>query len=727
MMSAMNAPYQNPALPPETRANDLLSRMTLREKAGQMLQLDGQGDLQDLVTRKGVGSLLHINGERSREAMDLARSNRLGIPLLIGDDCIHGHSFWPGATIFPTQLAQACSWNEDLIEQAARITAREVSGTGIHWTFSPVLCLTRDLRWGRVGETFGEDPTLIARLGTAMIRGYQGKGLDDPDSILATAKHFAGYSETRGGRDASEADISPRKLRSYFFPPFEAAAGAGCMSFMVGYQSMEGRPSSANPWLLKSVLKEEWGFEGILVTDWNNIGNLVTEQKIAADIAEAAVIAVRSGNDLIMATPSFLEGAIDAVERGMLREEEIDEVVYRILLLKFRMGLFENPGRPDDTRMACIGCDAHRHANLELARESLVLLQNRANTLPLPNEKLLKIALIGPNADQDQAHLGDWAGASGQMTAADHSQPRECTTTILDGLKRHAPTAWTIRHEPGCRVTDPAEDRLAPAVHLAMESDVIIAVVGDELHLVGEFKSTATLELQGGQIPMLETLAALGKPLILILLHSKPNVLPACVHGADAILELFNPGMAGGQAVAEVLAGVVNPSGRLPVSVPYHVGQQPVYYSQVRGQHGDRYADFTQSPHFAFGEGLSFTTFRLSELSLTPPSETRNGVIHCEVTVTNTGERAGKCVVQLYLSDWVTSATWVQKELKDFQKPMLDAGESKRLRFCLPVSACSIVNADGVRVVEPGEFEVEMALSSRDSEALRHRFHLGVS
>jgi len=718
----MNPPYLNPSLPPETRANDLLTRMTLHEKAGQMLQLDARGDLRELVADKAAGSLLHINGDRSREAMDVAAKTRLGIPLLIGDDCIHGHSFWPGATIFPTQLAQACSWNEDLIEAAARVTALEVCGTGIHWTFSPVLCLTRDLRWGRVGETFGEDPFLISRFGAAMIRGYQGRGLDDPDAILATAKHFAGYSETQGGRDASEADISRRKLRAYFLPPFETAAKNGCMSFMVGYQSMEGRPSSANPWLLKSVLKEEWGFEGILVSDWNNVGTLVTDQKIAADITEAAVIAVRSGNDLIMATPAFLEGAVDAVKRGMLAEAELDEVVYRILLLKFRMGLFENPRAPDETRRSLIGCEAHRQTNLELTRESIVLLQNQNQTLPLPSDKPLNIALIGPNADNAQTHLGDWAGSSGQMDPVEHAQPRECTTTILDGLKQHAPASWTVNHAPGCRVTDCGEDLLAPALHLAADADVIMAVAGDELHLVGEAKSTGTLELQGGQIRMLEALAALGKPLVLILLHSKPNVLPACVHNADAILELFNPGMTGGQALAEVLAGVVNPSGRLPVSVPYHVGQQPVYYSQVRGQHGDRYADITQAPHFAFGEGLSYTTFRLSELTAPPASEVRNGEIHCEVTVTNTGNRAGKCVVQLYLSDVVTSATWVQKELKEFQKPVLEAGESKRLRFTLPVSACSIVNAEGERVVEPGEFEIELAQSSRDPDALRARF-----
>ncbi|MEX2606797.1 MAG: glycoside hydrolase family 3 N-terminal domain-containing protein [Kiritimatiellia bacterium] len=718
----MKFPYQDSSLSPEARTDDLLSRMTLEEKAGQMLQLNGQGNLEELIQKQLVGSLLHINGDRADQAMDLAADNRLGIPLLIGDDCIHGHSFWPGATIFPTQLAQAGSWNEDLIEKAAAATAREVAGTGIHWTFSPVLCLPRDLRWGRVGETFGEDPFLISRLGVAMIRGYQGKGLDDPEAILATAKHYAGYSETQGGRDASEADISRRKLRSYFLPPFEAAVKAGCMSFMTGYQSMEGLPSTANPWLLKSVLRDEWGFEGLLVTDWNTVGSLITDQKIAADHKEAAAIAIRSGNDLIMATPAFREGVLDAVECGMLAESEIDPVVRRILLLKFRMGLFDNPKRPDKTLQACVGCNAHRDLNLELARESIVLLQNRDDFLPLSPEREYTFALIGPNADDAQMHMGDWAGGSGQMQIGDFEHPRECTLTVRDGLERFAPDTWNVRYAPGCGIREVGEDLLEPALEIARASDVIVAVVGDDMPFIGETKSTATLELQGGQIRLLEELRALGKPMVLVLIHSKPQVLPACVHDADAILEAFCPGMMGGRAIAEILSGVVNPSGRLPISVPYHVGQQPVYYSQVRGQHGDRYADLTQSPQFAFGEGLSYTDFRLSELALGSTSEARNGVVSCEVTLTNTGKRDGKCVVQLYVSDVVTSATWVQKELKDFQKADLKAGGETRLRFDLPVNACSMVNAEGVRVVEAGEFEVEVALSSRDPQALRATF-----
>jgi len=343
----MTVRYKDPKQSVETRVNDLLARMTLEEKVGQMMQLDGRGDLEEPIFGKQVGSLLHCQNEHAAEAMEMAANTRLGIPMLFGDDCIHGHSFHPGATIFPTQLAMAGSWNRELIEASARVTAKEVRLTGLKWTFSPVLCLTRDLRWGRVGETFGEDPFLIGEFACAMIRGYQGTGLDDPESILACAKHYAGYSETQGGRDASEADISRRKLLSYFLPPFERAAKEGCLSFMTGYQSIEGVPSTANRWLLKEVLKDDWGFNGVLVTDWDNVGRMHWEQKVVPNIKEAAVLAIRSGNDLIMSTPGFYEGAIAACREGLIEEEEIDEIVARLLALKFKLGLFEDSGRPD--------------------------------------------------------------------------------------------------------------------------------------------------------------------------------------------------------------------------------------------------------------------------------------------------------------------------------------------------------------------------------------------
>ncbi|WP_169797038.1 glycoside hydrolase family 3 protein, partial [Streptacidiphilus griseoplanus] len=469
-------PYRDPALPVEQRVDDLLSRMTRAEKVGQMLQLDARGDLEDVVLTRLAGSVLHTSPERLPLAMDMAAGTRLGIPLIVGEDCIHGHAFWPGATVFPTQLALACSWDPDLAEQCARVTAVEAAATGIHWVFSPVLCITRDLRWGRVGETFGEDPFLISEFGAAMIRGYQGSGLRDSTAVLACAKHFAGYSETQGGRDASEADISPRKLRSWFLPPFERAVQEGCRTFMLGYQAIDGVPVTANTWLLNDVLKEEWGFTGTLVTDWDNVGRMVWEQKVCADRTEAATVAVGAGNDMVMATPSFFEGALDALDRGLLAEADVDAAVRRILRLKFELGLFENPRRPDTRRQAeVIGCAPHSELNLRVARRSLVLLRNDG-TLPLDggltagtdgralaaDSATRTIAVIGPNADDCQAMLGDWAGDSGQVDWMPNGHPRESVETVLDGFRALVPQGWTVTHARGADIATLQPDPEGP-------------------------------------------------------------------------------------------------------------------------------------------------------------------------------------------------------------------------------------------------------------------------
>ncbi len=564
-------PYRDPALSVEQRVEDLLARMTLPEKVGQMLQLDARNDLKEIVSEKLAGSILHTSPAKMLEAIDLVAKTRLQIPLLTAEDCIHGHSFWPGATIFPTQLAMAATWDPALVERVARVSAIEVAATGIHWTFSPVLCIARDLRWGRVDETFGEDPFLIGELGSAMVRGYQGDGLSDPTAILATAKHFAGYSETQGGRDASEADISPRKLRSWFLPPFERVAREGCQVFMLGYQSMDGVPITANRWLLNDVLKQEWGFAGTLVTDWDNVGRMVWEQKVCADYAEAAAVAVRAGNDLVMVTPGFFEGAQAAVERGLLREEEIDAAVRRILRLKFEMGLFENPRAPDPAlQREVIGIAAHAELNLEIARRSLVLLRNDG-VLPIdPEARFRRIAVLGPNADDPSAQLGDWSGDSGQVDWMPDGHPRELIETVLDGFRAVAPQRWDITYARGAEierlVPDPAGDtypdgqprppisQAAPvddhlierARNLAIAADYAVVVVGDTVNLTGEHKSTATLELQGGQLALLDAIAATRTPMVLVLVNSKPCVLPPSALGAAAIIQAFNPGCGAG-------------------------------------------------------------------------------------------------------------------------------------------------------------------------------------
>ena len=714
--------YKDPKQPLERRVDDLLARMTLPEKVGQLLQLNGQIDPVENVRELQPGALLHILNDALLPAMDAAAETRLGIPLLIGEDGIHGHSFHPGATIFPTQLAMACSWNEQLLEAAARVTAREMATTGAHWTFSPVLCLSRDLRWGRTGETFGEDPFLIGELGAAMIRGYQGAGLHDAEGVLACAKHFAGYSETQGGRDASEADISRRKLRSFFLPPFERAARAGCMTFMTGYQSMDGLPSTANHWLLTQVLKEEWGFAGILVTDWDNVGRLHWEQRVVPSAKEAAVVAVRCGNDLIMATPSFFEAAQAAVHEGLLAESEIDAVVRRILTLKFRMGLFENPRRPDRAQQATVIARAeHRALNLEAARQSVVLLQNDG-TLPLVSDRLRKIAVIGPNADDELAQLGDWSLGSSQHPPSAGRHPRACTVSLLDGIRARAPESVTVAYARGCTLSSADTSEIPAALAACADADVIVLALGDALPFIGETFSTATLELVGGQSALLAAVVALGKPLVLALVSSKPLVLPAASERAAAIVCCFNPGMQGGTAFAELLFGDFNPSGKLTISFPKHVGQQPIFYSQVRGQHGARYADLDQVPRFAFGFGLGYTRFEYSSLSLSKSQLAADEALELSFELHNSGAREGTEIVQVYASDLVTSVTWVNKVLVGFARVTLAAGERRTVSLTIPQERLSLVDAFERRVVEPGEFEISVAASSSGEGALRARF-----
>ncbi|HCS61530.1 MAG TPA: beta-glucosidase [Microbacterium sp.] len=744
-------PYLNEGLSITERVADLLGRMTLEEKIGQMLQLDARDDLEDHVLRRLVGSILHTSPERIVRANQLTAQTRLRIPLLVGEDCIHGHSFWPGATIYPTQLGMAASWNAPLLEKVARATAVEVAATGIHWTFSPVLCISRDLRWGRVNETFGEDPYLIGELASAMVRGYQGEGLDDPTAILATAKHFAGYSETQGGRDASEADISRRKLRSWFLPPFERVAREGCRSFMLGYQTMDGVPITTNDWLLSDVLRGEWNYTGTLITDWDNVGRMVWEQHLHADIAHAAAAAVTAGNDMVMNTPTFFEGALDAVAQGLLSEDAFDAAVERILTLKFELGLFENPRIPVEGLEKIVGSAEHAELNLEITRRSLVLLENDG-LLPLrppvpgdtrESASTARVAVIGPLADDAQTQLGDWAGGSGQAGWLD-GQPREMISTVLDGLREIAP--WEVVHARGAEILtlepDPAgatwpdgqprppvvkpcapdEAQIAEAVAAAEGADVAVVVVGDRIELIGEGKSTATLELIGGQNALLDAVIATGTPVVVVLLASKPLVLPASVAKAAAVLWAANPGMQGGRAIAELLTGQVEPTGRLPISFARHAGQQPTYYNQIRGQHGDRYADLTQSPTWAFGEGLSYTTVAYDDLVLEDTALAASDTISAHVTVTNTGARPTIETVQVYVRDEVTSVSWTDKELKAHQQVLLAPGKSARVRVDLPVSECTIVDAGGNRVVEPGAFALLVGPSSREEVLLSAAF-----
>lgn len=771
--NTVSLPYKNPELPTEERIDDLLGRMTLEEKVGQMMQLDARsGDLDDLIVDKHVGSILHTSPSDLPKAVETVNAKtRLGIPLVIGDDCIHGYSFWPGATIFPEQLGMATTWDSEKVQAAGRATAEEVSTTGVHWTFSPVLCIARDTRWGRVGETFGEDPYLIGEMASSIVKGYQGGAkAGEPlakDAILACAKHFAGYSETQGGRDASEADLSHRKLESWFLPPFERVAKEGCGTFMLGYESIEGVPVTFNKWLLSDKLRGAWNYQGTLITDWDNVGRSVWEQKVKPDYVQAAADAVKSGNDLVMTTPKFYEGAIEAVKTGLLDESLIDAAVARILALKFRLGLFEDPRLPDQKRIdAVIGSEEHQQLNLEVAREAVALLKNDGS-LPFNVAGAKRIAVVGPLADDAQTQLGDWAGSSGQINWMPDGHPREMITTVLDGFKQLAPEGCEVVYSRGANIVDLVPDPegefypdgqprpkigvsakidralLGEAVENARKSDLIVAVVGDVIQAIGEGCSTATLELLGGQNALIDALSNVaretGKPFVVVLVSSKPQVLPASVigtngvivdetpaEGTSALLWAPSPGMKGGQAIAEIILGETEPSGRLPITFPRHAGQLPVYYNQIRGQHGNRYADLTQNPAFAFGEGLSYTTFEYGDPTITNVPEsgifTETDTVHAEITLTNTGDRKGTEVVQLYIGDIVTSYSWTDRELKAFQRVELEPGKSKTVAFDIPVSDCTIVDSEANRIVEPGEFEVLIGHSSRREHLKRTTF-----
>lgn len=771
--NTVNLPYRNPELPTEERIDDLLGRMTLEEKVGQMMQLDARsGDLDDLIVNKHVGSILHTAPSDLPKAVETVNAKtRLGIPLVIGDDCIHGYSFWPGATIFPEQLGMATTWDSEKVQAAGRATAEEVSTTGVHWTFSPVLCIARDTRWGRVGETFGEDPYLIGEMASSIVKGYQGGAKAGEslakDAILACAKHFAGYSETQGGRDASEADLSHRKLESWFLPPFERVAKEGCGTFMLGYESIEGVPVTFNKWLLSDKLRGAWNYQGTLITDWDNVGRSVWEQKVKPDYVQAAADAVKSGNDLVMTTPKFYEGAIEAVKTGLLDESLIDAAVARILALKFRLGLFEDPRLPDQKRIdAVIGSEEHQQLNLEVAREAVALLKNDGS-LPFNVAGAKRIAVVGPLADDAQTQLGDWAGSSGQINWMPDGHPREMITTVLDGFKQLAPEGCEVVYSRGANIVDLVPDPegefypdgqprpkigvsakidralLDEAVENARKSDLIVAVVGDVIQAIGEGCSTATLELLGGQNALIDALSNVaretGKPFVVVLVSSKPQVLPASVigtngvivdetpaEGTSALLWAPSPGMKGGQAIAEIILGETEPSGRLPITFPRHAGQLPVYYNQIRGQHGNRYADLTQNPAFAFGEGLSYTTFEYGDPTITNVPESgifaETDTVHAEITLTNTGDRKGTEVVQLYIGDIVTSYSWTDRELKAFQRVELEPGKSKTVAFDIPVSDCTIVDSEANRIVEPGEFEVLIGRSSRREHLKRTTF-----
>ena len=585
------------------QVENLLSQMTLEEKAAQMVQVPYTvvGREEALRWAKlGAGSFLHVLGDDAREVQQAALYSRLGIPVLFGIDAIHGHGLNDHATIFPSQLACACAWDKDIAREMGEVTAREVATDGLHWTFSPVLCLGRDTRWGRVDETFGEDPYLAGELGEAIVRGYQGDDLSDGEHILACAKHYIGYGEAVGARDACDTEMTYRRLRETFLPPFEKAFRAGCATVMTAYGSIDGTPFTADEKSMKAILRGDAGFDGCSVTDWDNCHSLLSAQHVAADMPEASVLAAKAGNDMMMTSLGFYDAAIDAVRSGKLDEAVLDDAVRHILTVKCRMNLLAQPeksGRP-----GCIGCEEHQQAALRAARKSITLLKNDAHTLPLTSVR--RVAVIGASADDIRAQYGDWTYFTHPELIPNRPAVRPYVT-IREGIEAiGAQENFEVVYHRGCGVLPSDADNIPGAVAACRNADAIVLVVGDVYAQYGETKDRADLALSGQQMELYQQLRALGIPLVTVLLSSKPLAIPEIAHSTDALLCAFNGGMFGGQAVAEAIFGRLNPSGRLPISFPHHSGQVPVYYNHLPGWHWGHYSDLPAEPLFTFGEGI---------------------------------------------------------------------------------------------------------------------------
>lgn len=740
----MNNHYLDSSLSAQERTSILLPQMTIEEKIGQMMQIPysqiSKNEAKSWVVQKYAGSFLHVLGDDAAYLQDLASSTRLRIPIIFGIDAIHGHCLHNGATIFPTQLAMSCSWNKELINQVGRATAKEVAADGLHWTFSPVLCIGRDLRWGRINETFGEDPYLIGELASAIIHGYQGKKLSDGDSILSCAKHYIAYGESTGGRDSYDAEISMRKLKEVFLPPFKKAVEAGCATFMSGYQSIDGYPVSSSKKIIREILKDELSFNGFVVTDWNNTGSLYSNQKVAGNILESSKKVIEAGNDMIMNTLEFYDSAIRLINDKVIPESLIDESVKRILYIKFSMGLFEKVRQKEKTKKENIfACKEHLDINLKIARESSVLLENRNNILPLKDD-VKKIAVIGPNADDILSQYGDWTF----FTHPDpnyNADPKQPYYTMLSGIREVAEKKGIeVIYRKGCSVMNENnvynmslgdvkskyihnnDEAIKDAVKSAATADVIIAVVGDCIIQNGEWRDRADLNLSNDQSKLLKELKALNKPLIVVLVNGKPLSIPWVAENADAIIETFNSGMYGGKVAGEIIFGITNPSGKLTISFPYHVGQLPVYYNQLLGWHGGKYIDMPSQPLYSFGYGLSFSNFKYSNLKLEKKVFTKNEIASISVDVTNISDRDGYETVQLYVNDVISTVMTPVKQLKRFTKVFIKSGEIIKVNFELNVSELKIVDYNENEILEPGEFIIMVGTDSRDISLLKDSF-----
>lgn len=715
------------------RVDALLRRMTLAEKIGQLTQYSGDWQATGPVNFKGnhaqdieagaVGSVLNVLGsEHTRAYQQLALRSRLAIPLLFGQDVIHGY-----LTTFPIPLAEAASFDLEAIERSARIAATEAAASGIHWTFAPMVDVARDPRWGRVMEGAGEDTWLASKIAYARVKGFQGRRLGDLDSVMATAKHFAAYGAALGGRDYNSVDMSERQLREVYLPPFKAALDAGAATFMNAFNDLSGIPATGNRHLQRDILKGEWGFEGFVVSDWGSIGEMVTHG-YAKDKAAAARAALNAGSDMDMESSAYREHLAALVRAGQVPLARVDDAVRRVLRKKFELGLFDDPYRYSDPQREreVLARPAHRQAAREMAARSIVLLKNDAQVLPLARD-VKTLAFIGPLAKAVQDQHGGWAV---RLPGVDYEK---FIVTPWQGVQQALAAGSRLLYAQGCDVEGERRDGFADAVSAAQQADVVIVSVGEHAGMSGEAKSRSRIGLPGVQEELIRALHATGKPLVVLISAGRPLIFNWTAEHAQAIVYTWWLGSEAGNAIADVLFGEHNPAARLPMSFPRSEGQIPVYYNHLntgRPAGEDRasgfvshYIDERQSPRYPFGHGLSYTRFGYADLRLDKTQLSGQGHVRVSFSLTNTGPRAGDEVVQLYLRDPVASVVRPVKELKDFRRVSLAPGQTQTVHFVIGREQLSFVNEQLQWVAEPGAFELMIGASSADIR-LRTRFEL---
>lgn len=706
----------------DRNVEELLAKMTLEEKIGQMNQVSGGYQFSGEIAKGNVGSILNIVDPVEINAVQrvAVEESRLGIPLLVSRDVIHGFR-----TIFPIPIGLAATFDPALVEQGARVAAVEATASGVRWTFSPMLDIARDPRWGRIAEGSGEDPYLDTQMGVAMVKGYQGEDFTDPTSMAACIKHFVGYGAAEGGRDYNTTMISERALRNTYFPAFKACVEAGALTLMTSFNDVDGLPSTGNEWLLRDILREEWGFDGMVVTDWNSSGEMVAHG-FAEDLKHATELSINAGVDMDMMSFGYVQYVKALVDEGKIKAETIDNAVRNILKLKFRLGLFENPYVDESLARQVAYAPEHLAAAKQSAVESAILLQNNNDVLPLKSAK--RILVTGPMADAPYDQLGTWA----------FDGEEAYTVTPLTALRKD----YEVVYEPALAYSRDASTAGIPAaVAAARGVDAVVAFVGEEAILSGEAHSLSQINLQGAQSELIKALKATGKPVVVVVIAGRNLTIERDLENCDAMLYSFHPGTMGGEALADLITGRAVPSGKSPVTFLRDAGQAPFYYNHPmtgRPNSGTEtllndiplkagqtslgctsyYLDTGYGPLFPFGYGLSYTKFEYANIAIDKAEYAEGDTIVVEYDLTNTGNYDATEVAQLYVRDLVGSVVRPVKELKRFERVELKAGETKHCRFELPVAELAFWNRNMEYVVEPGNFQLWVAGDSATGEPL---------